>query len=216
VANGATGILTARTTPEVARRTWPGWLALGVAAIAVAVAALVWTSIGAGILLGGLGVLLAVRGAVLLGSAGSLDGDLAGRARALGPASALVGLAALAVAVVSTSLAAGVLLVAVPLVLLLASGALLARAGLARIGGAALLVWTLLVAALVVVRGVGDGWDGAARLATGAGAVALAVLGVPMLVAAANLRAVAYRAAPARPAACAGCACGAGGCAALD
>jgi hypothetical protein len=216
VANGATGILTAQTTPEVARRTWPGWLALGIAAIAVAVAALLWPSLGPSLLLGTLGGFLAGRGAVLLRSARSLDGELAGRARVLGAASAAVGIAAFALAVVSTSLAARVLLVAVPVVLLLAGGALLVRGGMARLGGSALLGWTVLVTALVVVRGLSEGWDGAARLGTGAGAVAVAVLGVPMLVAAANLRAVAKRPAPARPAACAGCACGAGGCGALS
>jgi hypothetical protein len=215
VANAATGTLTARTTPEVARRTWPGWLALGVAAIVVAVAVLVWAPLGPRLRLGAVGAFLAGRGGALVGSARRLDGELAGRARTLGTTSAAAGIAALAVAVVSAGLAARVLLVAVPVVLLLASVALLVRGGVARLGGAALLAWTVLVSGLLVARGVTDSWDAAAHTATGAGAVAVAVLGVPMLVAAANLRAVARRPAPARPAACAGCACGAGGCGAL-
>jgi hypothetical protein len=215
VASAATGILTAPTTPEVARRTWPGWLALGLAAIAVAVAALVWAPMGPRLLLAALGAFLVGRGVWLVRSARSLDRDLAGRARVLGTVSAIGGIAALAVGLASAGAAATVLLVAVPVLLILASVALLARGGVGRFAGGALLGFTLLVTALLVVRGVVDGWDGAARLATGAGALAVAVLGVPMLLAAANLRAVANRPAPARPAACAGCACGAGGCGAL-
>jgi hypothetical protein len=127
----------------------------------------------------------------------------------------VLGLAALAVAVVSPALAGRVLLVVVPLVLLGTGAALLVRRGPARLGGGVLLAWTVLMTALVVVRGVGEGWDGAARLATGAGAVGVALLAVPMLLAAANLHAAARLPAPARPAACGGCACGAGGCGAL-
>jgi hypothetical protein len=215
VANAATGILTARTTPEVARRTWPGWLALGVAAIAVAVAVLVWAPLGSRLLLGALGAFLAGRGAGLIRGARSLDGEPAGRTRVLGATSTVAGAAALAVAVLSAGLAARVLLVAVPLLLLFASVALLVRDGLARVGGVALLGWTVLVGGLLVARGLGESWNGAAHVATGAGALVVALLGVPMLVAAVNLRALANRPAPARPAACAGCACGAGGCGAL-
>jgi hypothetical protein len=215
VVSTATSTLTARTTPEVARRTWPGWLALGVAAIAVAVAVLIWAPLGPRLLLGAVGAFLAGRGAGLVRGARSFDGEQAGRARALGATSAVAGVAALAVAVLSGGLAAGVLLVGVPLVLLLGAVALLARGGAARLGGVVLLGWAVLVTGLLVARGLADSWDGAARVATGAGAFAVAVLGVPMLLAAANLRAVAAQPPPARPAACAGCACGAGGCGAL-
>jgi hypothetical protein len=201
VASAATGIGTGETTPEVARRSWPGWLALGVAALAVAAAALIWPSLGAALVLGALGAFLAGRGAVLLRSAGALDGELAGRARVLGPASVVVGLAALAVAVGSPALAGRVLLVAVPLLLIGTAGALLARGGPARIGGGVLLAWTVLVTALVVVRGSSEGWHGATRLATGTGAVAVALLAVPLLVGAANLRGAARRPAPPPPAA---------------
>ena len=216
MASTATSTPTARTTPEVARRTWPGWLALGVAALLGALAALIWAPLGPSLLLGAVGAFLLGRGIAVLRSARSMDRALAGRARLLGGVSAVAGLAGLVVAVVSTELAARVLLVAVPLALLLAAGALLGRGGVARVGGGVLLGWTLLVTALLVVRGITDGWDGAAWLATGAGAVAVAVLGVWLLVAAANLRTVARTPEPARPAACAGCACGAGGCGALE
>jgi hypothetical protein len=209
VASATTGTPTgSRTepTPEVARRTWPGWLALGLAAVAVAVAALVWPAVGASLLLGASGAFLAGRGVVLLRGT---------EARGVGTASAVAGVAGLAVALVSAAAAASVLLVAVPLVLLLTSGALLARGRLSRLGGWVLLGWTAMLVALLVVRGVSGGWADAADLARVGGALAVAVLGVPMLVAAVNLRAVGRRPAPARPAACAGCACGAGGCGAL-
>ncbi|MCW2636263.1 MAG: conserved rane protein of unknown function, partial [Blastococcus sp.] len=75
VANGGTGILSADTlelaTPEVARRTWPQWLLLGVVSILVAVVAVVWDAAGARLLLGALGVFFAVRGAAVLRRAGS-------------------------------------------------------------------------------------------------------------------------------------------------
>ena len=41
MAIGATGILTADATPAVARRTWPQWLVLGLAMLAVAVISVV-------------------------------------------------------------------------------------------------------------------------------------------------------------------------------
>jgi hypothetical protein len=109
VAN-ATGILSATTagmaTPEVARRTWPRWLALGVAMIAVAVTAVAWDAAGARLLLGALGLLLAVRGALLVRGAGSgaVAGDLAGRARTLGAGTVVVGTACLVVAAASAAL----------------------------------------------------------------------------------------------------------------
>ncbi|MGY1834461.1 hypothetical protein ACI79P_05045 [Blastococcus sp. SYSU DS0510] len=217
MANG-TGILSAGTvsaaTPEVARRTWPRWLALGVAMIAVAVVAVIWDA-GARLLLGSLGAFLAARGTVLLRGArsGALPGEVAGRARSLGSVAVVAGAAALVVAVASASLSATVLLVGVPLLLLVTSLGLLGRGGAARRGGLALLVWTLLVTALLVVTGVVQGFDRAADVATVVAALAVAVLGVPLLVGAANLRTVAATPAPA-PAGggCGGCACGAGGC----
>jgi uncharacterized membrane protein HdeD (DUF308 family) len=215
VANGGTGILTAEATPETARRTWPQWLALGVAMIAVAVAAVLSDAAGARLLLGALGLFLVLRGAVLLRAARTrgLDRNLAPRARSLGTAALAGGAAALVVGVASPGLSAAVLLVGVPVLLMAAAGVLLAREGrTARRGGQALLLWSVLVTALLAVTGVAQGWDRAADVATVVSALALAVLGVPLLVAAAHLRTIAARPVPAAPAGCGGCACGAGGC----
>ena len=59
-------VLTAQPTREVARRAWPMWLALGVAMVAVAGASIAWSDGGARLLLGALGLFLAVRGGALL------------------------------------------------------------------------------------------------------------------------------------------------------
>ena len=215
VANGGTGILTAEATPETARRTWPQWLALGLAMIAVAVVAVLWDAAGARLLLGALGLFLVARGAVLLRVARTrgLDREVAPRARRLGTAALAGGALALVVAVAWPGLAATVLLVGVPVLLLVAAGALLARPGrTARRGGQALLLWSVLVTGLLVVTGFAQGWDRAAEVATVVAAVAVAVLGVPLLVAAVHLRTIAARPVPAAPVGCGGCACGAGGC----
>ncbi|MDK3257943.1 hypothetical protein [Blastococcus capsensis] len=218
MANG-TGILSAGTvgmaTPEVARRTWPRWLALGIAMVAVAVVAVLWDAAGARLLLGALGVFLAVRGAALLraGRSGAVDGAPAAAAGRLGVATAALGAAALAVGLASAALSATVLLVGVPVLLLATSAGLLGRGGAARRGGQALLVWSLLVTGLLVVTGLAQDWDRAADLATVVAALAVAVLGIPMLIGAVNLRAVANAPAPAPVrGGCGGCACGAGGC----
>jgi hypothetical protein len=219
VANGGTGILSAGTlsaaTPEGARRTWPQWLGLGFALIAVAVTAILWDAAGARLLVGALGIFFAVRGVALFRTAGSLAGTLSGRARTLGSAAFAGGLAALAVAVASPTLPAQLLLVAVPVVLFAAAAALLARGAVARRGGLALLIWSLLVTGLLVGTGLAQSWARAGDVATVVTALAVAGLGVPLLIGAVNLREIAARPAPAqpvRPAGCAGCACGAGGC----
>jgi hypothetical protein len=219
VANGGTGILTASTaggaTPEEARRAWPQWLALGVGMIVVAVVSVFWDAAGARLLLGALGLFLAVRGGVLLRGArsGAVGRALAPRARGLGTAALVVGAAALVVAVSSGVLAARVLLVAVPVLLLGAGLGLLGRGGASRRAGQALLVWTVLVTGLLVASGVAQGWARAADVATVVGALAVAVLGVPLILASVGMRRVAAEPAPAPvPAGCAGCACGAGGC----
>jgi len=220
VASGITGILTSSApdmaSPEMARRAWPQWLALGIGMIAVAVAAVLWDAAGARLLLGAIGLFLAVRGTLLLRGArsGAMSAAVAERARGLGAFSVAAGAAALVVAVVSDVAAARVLLVGVPLLLLAAAAALLSRRGAARRGGQALLVWAVLVTGLLVAAGIAQGWGRAADVATVVTALAVAVLAVPLIVAAAGLRSVAAQpvAPPARPAACAGCACGAGGC----
>ena len=215
----ATGILSAGTvgmaTPEVARRTWPRWLALGVAMVAVAVVAVVRNDVGGRLLLGALGIFLVVRGAALLRAAGpgSRDGAPVAGARPLGVAAVALGGAAAAVAVVSAALSATVLLIGVPLLLLAVAAGLLGRGGSARRGGQALLVWSLLVTGLLVVTGLAQGWARAADLATVVAALAVAVLGIPLVIGAVNLRAVAAAPAPAPArAGCGGCACSAGGC----
>ena len=217
MANGGTGILTSSTeamAPEVAKRTWPRWLGLGVLMIAVAVTAVLWDDAGARLLLGAIGLFLVARGAMLLRGAGTAEADLAGRARGLGAAALGWGAAALVVALVSEALASTVLLVAVPVLLLAAGVALIGRAGVARRGGQALLLWAVLITGLLVATGLGQSWERAADVATVVAAIAVAVLAVPVLIGATSLRAVAARPAPTRtvPAGCAGCACGAGGC----
>jgi len=220
VANGRAGILAAGTaptaTPEVARRTWPQWLALGIGMIAVAAAVLVWDAVGARLLLTAIGGFLAVRGALLLRGArsGAMSRAVAARARTLGATALIGGVAAGGVAQLSDAVAARVLLVAVPVLLLAGAGALLGRGGTARRGGLVLLVWALPVTGVLLATGFAQGWARASEVATVVAALAVAVLAVPLLVAAAGLRTVAATPAPApaRPAACAGCACGAGGC----
>ncbi|WP_040339835.1 hypothetical protein [Candidatus Blastococcus massiliensis] len=212
MANAGT-VLTSQPTPEVARRAWPQWLALGVAMIAVAVASAVWADGGARLLLGALGAFLAVRGVVLFRSASALGGELAGRATRLGSGAMVAGVAALAVALISGAAAAGVLLVGVPLLFLGGALALLTRTGTARRAGQALLVWALLVSGLLVATGVAQDWDRASDVATVVAALAVAALAVPVLISAVNLRTVAGQPAP-EPVrgGCGGCACGAGGC----
>lgn len=209
-------LLVAQPAPDVARRTWPRYAALGVGLIAVAGIGALWSSGGSRLLLGAAGFFLVGRGAVLLRSArtGALEGDLGERAARLGPVAAGAGALALVAALVPGPLAGWVLLVAVPLLLLGTAVALLPRPGAARRGGWALLVWSVLITGVLVATGIGQDWARAADVARIVAAFAVAVLGVPVLVAAAGLREVASRPAPvpARPAACAGCACGAGGC----
>jgi hypothetical protein len=213
VTSSATGILSA-TTPELARRTWPRRLLLGLFLLAVAVAALVVPPAGARLVLGAAGLAAAGRGALLARAAGA--GAVGVEGRRLGLPLATAGIAALVVAALTGAGSGHVLVVAVPLALLLGSGALLGQDGGARRGGQVLGIWSVLCTALLVVAGVLRGWAGAAAVATGVGAVALAGLGVALLVGAATLRSVAGRAStsayPAAPAGCGGCACGAGGC----
>src|SRR3954453_4433329 len=209
-------LLAAQPAPDVARRTWPRYTALGVALIAVAVVTALWPDGGARLLLGAAGAFLVGRGVALLHGAhtGALDGELRERAGRLGPLTAGVGALALVAALVPGSLAGGVLLVAVPLLLVGTALGLLVRGGTARRGGRALLVWSVLVVGGLVATGLGQDWTRAADVARIVAVFAVAALGVTVLVAAAGLRAVAARPAspPARPATCAGCACGAGGC----
>ncbi|MGY1662729.1 hypothetical protein ACI78Q_16035 [Geodermatophilus sp. SYSU D00705] len=199
-------VLTAeRTTPEAARRTWPWWLAGGLALVVLAVVAVFWDGGGARLLLGAIGVLAAVRGL--------LPARTPGRGRGAGAAVAVAGLAAVVVAALSGGVAGWVLLVGVPAALLTGALVLLARGGAVRRNAQAALVWAVLVTALLVVTGVATSWSRAADGAAVVAALGVGLLGVFLLVGALNLRTIAARPpAPARPAGCAGCACGAGGC----
>ena len=208
----APGLRTAQPPPDVARRTWPRHAALGAGMLAVAVAGVLWADGGARLLLGAIGVFLVARGVALLRAArtGGLDADSG--AASLGPGAVAVGALAVGAALVPGGLAGTVLLVAVPVLLLIASAALLARGGTSRRGGLALLVWSLLVAGVLVATGLGQDWARAADVARVATALLVAVAGVPVLLLAGSLRALAARPAPAPRAGCGGCACGAGGC----
>jgi hypothetical protein len=198
---GGLSILTADATPEAAKRIWPWWLALGLGAVAVAVAALFFVDDGGRLLLATFGAALAVRGALLLRAVRALTADLVARARGLGYAALGAGLLTLAIAFAAPD-ADLVLLGALPLVLLAAGSR----------GGRALLVVAAVVTALLIGLGFAQDWDRAAEAATVVTALLLAGLGVPLLVAAVHLRTIAARPAPPAPAGCGGCACGAGGC----
>ncbi len=205
MANGGSVLTAERTTPEAARRTWPQWLAGGLALVVLAVVSVFWDGGGARLLLGAIGVLAAVRGLLLARTAG--------RGRGLGVVVAVAGLAAVLVAVLAAGAAGWVLLVGVPGGLLTGALVLLARGGAVRRNAQAALVWSALVTALLVGTGVASTWDRAAGGATVVAALAVGVFGVVLLVGSVNLRAIAAQPpGPVRPAGCAGCACGAGGC----
>jgi hypothetical protein len=199
-----TAARTAARTPtaqEAARREWPLRAALGAALLVLAVAAVVTGDLGARVLLAGLGLLAAARGTALLRSrpgAGALLGAAGG--------------VAVGVAATSAALTGWVLLLGVPLALLAGAGVALVRGGAARRAGAALLVWALLVGGLLTATAVVQGAARGADVATVVAALATGLAAVPVLVAAAGLRAVARRPAPTRPLGCGGCACSAGGC----
>jgi hypothetical protein len=153
---------------------------------------------------------------VLLERAGrspALDGPTSHRVRTLGGVAVTLGAAVLGMAIASAQLAAGALLFLAPVALLAGGAALRARGGsAARRGGSALLVWAALVIGLLAVTFVAQGWGRASDVATVVTALAVAGLGVPLLLAAVRLRTIAATPAPPVRAGCGGCACGAGGC----
>jgi hypothetical protein len=201
-----TSTASARTAPA-ASRAWVGWLAAGVALIAVAVVALVRPEAGARLLVGAAGVAGVLRGVLLVRAADVVLGG----ARAIGLATGLAGAGAVAVAALPGPLAGRVLVVGVPVLLLLGGIGLLAGEGTARRVGQLLAGVALVVAAVLGTVAAAAGWTPAAGLATGVGALTAALLAVPLLGRGVAARAAASAPAPARPAACAGCACGSGG-----
>lgn len=213
MAIGAPGILTADVTPEAARRGWPRWVLLGLAMLAVAVLALVRVDLGPQLLLGSAAVFLVVRGLTLLrlAKAGTWAADVTGRAVWLGVGCIIAGPWLLVTAVLSMvlfpRLAGWVLLVAVPLVFVAVGLGLVARGGLVRRGGQALLVWAALAGALLVLTWLGQGVERAASAATVLAALGIAVLAVAVLIGALNLRAAGVRAEaePPPPTGCGGC-----------
>jgi hypothetical protein len=190
-----------------------GWCAAGVALIAIAVVALVLPAPGARLLVAAAGLAGVLRGVLLVRAADVVLGG----ARAMGVATAVAGVAALAVSVLPGSLAGRVLVVGVPVLLLLGGLGLLAAEGTARRVGQ-LLAGVALVLAVVLGAVAGTaGWTAAGGLATGLGALTAALLAVPLLGRGMAARAAAAAPAPARPAACSSCACGSGGgCGALE
>ncbi|WP_156036463.1 hypothetical protein [Blastococcus sp. URHD0036] len=216
MASGTATMTMAQADPEVARRAWPRWLALGVALVGVAAVAAFWSDGGARLLLGAVGLFGAVRGAVVVRDAGRDGGDR--RMRTVGIGTAVAGVAALAVAAVPGALAGWVLLVVAPLGLLAGSLALLSRGPVARRGGVIALVWSALVTLLLVGTGFGADWERARNGATSVAAILVAVFGVVLVTGSAGLRAAASRPVPPKPqaAGCAGCACSGGGCGVLS
>jgi hypothetical protein len=198
---------------SAASRTWVGWCAAGAALVAVAVVALVVPAPGARLLVAAAGIAGVLRGVLLVRAADVVLGG----ARAIGVATGLAGVAAVAVSVLPGPLAGRVLVVGVPVLLLLGGLGLLAGEGTARRVGQLLTGAALLIAAVLgAVAGVA-GWTPAAGLATGLGALTAALLAVPLLGRGVAARAAAAAPAPARPAACSSCACGSGGgCGALE
>ncbi|MGY1712642.1 hypothetical protein ACI8AC_24340 [Geodermatophilus sp. SYSU D00758] len=179
---------------------WTAWVAAGLLLLGLAVAGVAWSG-GARLLLGAAGLAVGAAGA------------RAGVRSPAGVTAVAGGLAGLAVAALSGPLSAGVLLVTVPAGLLAGALTLLRRGGEARRGGQAALVWCALVTGLLVAAWLGSGWERATGGATVVAALVTGLLGVVLLVGGATRRAVPDRPGPAaRPAACAGCACGAGGC----
>lgn len=195
----------AAATPEQARTAWP-WLALqGVVLIALALVAAFWVDGGPRLLLGGVGVVGAVRGIATLRAARSGAVD---RQSALTAATAVwVGLVAVGLAVLPGAVAAWTF------VAVTVGGALLVAARAQRRARAVLLAVLVLVALVVGGLTAGAGWT--TGFATIAVAVAVLVLGVVTAVAAGTAWKVARQPDPAPAAGCGGCACGAGGCGGL-
>ncbi|WP_448616109.1 hypothetical protein [Modestobacter sp. URMC 112] len=205
--NAATagGRAAAGTRPaDASPTTWPRMAVLGAVLLALGLLGLLVDG-GERLLLAGLGVLAAVRGATMLreGRAGTLSRAAA----ASGALAVWLGVAAAAVALLSGTATAWAL---VAMLVLAAPALALAGAGRAASGAVAAVV--LAGAGLLAGTG-GTGTLLAVGTAVVAGLVAL--LGAANLLGAVGMWRIARRPAPAPAGGCGGCACGAGGCGSL-
>ncbi|SDX75722.1 hypothetical protein SAMN05661080_01078 [Modestobacter sp. DSM 44400] len=196
---------TTPATPGTARTTWRRMALLGLVLVVLGVIALVRDDGGDRVLLAGLGVGAAVRGADLLRAARA--GRLSRAAATSCALAAWLGLVAVAVALLSGTAAAWVLTA----VLVLAMPALVlgGRRSAPVLAGAAVLV------AGAVLLGVLGGTGALLAVGTAVVAVGVTALGGANLLGAVGMRRFARRPAPEPAAGCGGCACGAGGCGSL-
>ena len=194
---------TAPTTPAQARSTWLRMALLGAALLVLAVVAVAWDGVGPRLLLGGIGVLAALRGATML--RGARNGRFDRSGAVVGAAATWLGAVLVGLALLSGT-ATGWAFVAASVL------ALPALAAVAAVRRAVAVAGALVIAAAAVLVAVLGGVDtllDAGRLLV---ALVAGVLGVANLAGAVGLARIARRPAPAPAAGCGGCACGAGGC----
>ncbi len=192
--------------PEQARRSWP-WTALqGVVLVVLAVVGVLVADTGVRLMLAGVGVLGVLRGvgALRAARAGSVDRSVA----VLGAGAAWLGAVAVGLALFPPLVAAWTCVVVLAGLLV----ALVVRARRRGVAGAAV----ALAAIALVVGAVSAGPTWLAAIAVLAVAVAVLGAGVAAIAGAVALRRLATQPEPAVPAACAGCACSAGGCGVLQ
>jgi hypothetical protein len=179
---------------------------LGAVLLALGLVALLWDD-GDRLLLAGLGAVAGVRGAGMLREVRA--GSLPRAAATSGALAVWLGVVAVAVALLSGTATAWVLVAG----LVLAVPALALGAGVSRVvagvAGAVVLAGAVLLA---VLGGVG------ALLGVGSAVVAVlvALLGVVNVLGAVGMWRIARRPAPEPAGGCGGCACGAGGCGSLS
>lgn len=194
---------TGATGPQDAQATWPRMALIGAVLLVLGLVALGWAA-GDRVLLAGLGGIAAVRGVELL--RGARTGGEPRAAATSGALAVWLGLAAAAVALLSGTATAWVLVAALVLAvpaLSLAAGGSRAAAGIA---GAVVLAGAVLLAVL-------GGPTTLLAVGTTVVAVSVAVLGAVNLLGAVGMWRIARRPAS-QPVGggCGGCACGAGGC----
>jgi hypothetical protein len=200
------GTRTAPPTPQQARSTWPRMAALGAVLLALGIGGLSWPGVGPRLLLAGLGLCAAVRGAAMLRRARS--GDVVRSAAVAGAGAVWLGLVVAGLALLSAPATGWALVAIVVLACPVLGAGLPGRRPLLLTAGAGVLVAAVAVGAL-------GGVD--ALLASGrtVAAVLVGLLGLANLAGAAGMARIARRPEPAPVAGCGGCACGAGGCGSL-